>query len=120
MRAKYLLHEIQLDVGLCLGGDQIPNRLVEDVLVGIAAELLGSLRHSSYEFSDVRLGLVLLHGGELFGGGLADLEEGVAGHFNDTRVILFHELEELLDDCLQEGPVVLQEVGILAHHVHDA
>ena len=30
-----------------------------------------------------------------------------------------HELEELVDDRLEELPVLSQEARVLAHHVHD-
>ena len=36
-----------------------------------------------------------------------------------TFVRLVHELEELVDDCLQELPVRLEEPRVLADDIHD-
>lgn len=45
------------------------------------------------------------------------LEERVAGHVLDARVLLVHELEQLQHHGLQELPVCLEEPWVLANHV---
>ena len=50
---------------------------------------------------------------------LRDLEVGLTGHVLHTWVRLVHKLVELVHHCLQEGPVIDEEVGELADNVHD-
>lgn len=48
---------------------------------------------------------------------LADLQECFARHVLDAWMGLMHELEQLVDNCLQKLPVVAQESRILADHI---
>ena len=50
---------------------------------------------------------------------LGNLQVRLACHVLDSRVTLVHELVQLVHDRLQEGPVVDQEAGELADHVHN-
>ena len=83
-------------------------------------ELFGLFWDAADDLFYVRLVLVLLLDSELVAGGFGNFEKGVAGHLHDARELLFHELEELFDDCAQEGPVIAEEGRVLAHDVHYA
>ena len=47
----------------------------------------------------------------------AKLCEGFTSHVLYSRMGLMHELEKLVDNRLQELPVVSQKSGVLAHHI---
>lgn len=50
---------------------------------------------------------------------LGDLQESLSSHVLHSRVLLVHELIELLNNCLQERPVLIEEVRELSYNIHD-
>lgn len=75
---------------------------------------------SSKNLVDEGLGLSRLLSDEVTTTLLSDLDEGIASHVLNSLVGLVHELEELVDDCLEELPVSLEESRVLSNDVHDA
>ena len=68
---------------------------------------------------DEGLSVPIVHLHEHLLGQLGDLEVRLACHVLHPRVTLVHKLVQFVHHCLQEGPMVDQEVGELADHVHD-
>jgi len=52
-------------------------------------------------------------------GKFGDLEESFRCHVLHTRVRLVHELDQLLNHRLKEGPMRTEEVRELTNHVHN-
>ena len=75
---------------------------------------------SSKDLVDKGLGFSRLLSDEVTTTLLSDFDERIAGHVLHSLVRLVHELEELVDDCLEELPVSLEESGVLSDNVHDA
>ena len=118
--AQRLLHELQLGVGVGLGRNQVSQRLVEAVLEALVRESARDVGSFADDFEEEGFALVELHPGELVRRRPRYFQKRVAGHLHNPGVLLPHELEKLPDHRLQEGPVVAQEGGVLAYHVHDA
>ena len=95
------------------------NWLIENVLKSIMGEGFDGVWHSSDDFSNEGLLLILLQHSELFWGRFANLEERVACHLHDAWICLFHELKQFSDDCLQEVPVHFEKIRVLSYHIHD-
>lgn len=86
----------------------------------VVVEPLEDVRQSSDYFPDEGLRLAVLQYGELLGCVFCDFEEGVACHLHDPGKLFLHKFKELLDDCLEEGPIVPEETRKLTDYVHNA
>ena len=80
--------------------------LIKHQLTGLVGEFFCLLGNTTDDLLDMGLVLVLLLDSELVTRGFRDFQEGVAGHLHYAWELLFHELEQLFDDCSKEGPVV--------------
>ena len=68
---------------------------------------------------DKGLRVTIVHLDKHLLGQLGNLQVRLTGHVLDSRVALMHELMQLVHDRLQKGPMVDQEAGKLANHVHN-
>jgi hypothetical protein len=96
------------------------NRLVENILKGIAVELFCCFWQSSNNFSNKWFALICLDYSELLRCAFADLEKCITSHFHDTWELFLHELKQLFDYSFQKGPIISQKGRILANNIHDA
>jgi len=81
---------------------------------------MGDIWSFSNNLSDIRLRLFWVSYDKLVSCELGNFKKSIAGHLHYPWILLLHEIEKFPDYCLQKGPVVAKESGVLSHHIHDA